>query len=82
MDMQYNRHTKRDIGELDHDVVKRLRDGEYFRSCLNREEQYHNFLEFFRREINEKGYSSVIQEYLLSGTDQANDLLSRMFAGT
>ena len=79
--MQFERHTKRDIGERDLSVVERMRESEFFRDCLNKEEHYHNFLEFFRQNIRAKGYEAVVQEYLLSGTPQADDLLSRMFAG-
>ena len=79
--MQFERHTKRSLGELDSSVVKRMQQPEFFRDCLNKEENYHNFLEFFRQQIGAKGYETVVQEYLLSGTPEADDLLSRMFAG-
>jgi hypothetical protein len=58
-----------------------MRQPEFFRDCLNKEEHYHSFLEFFRQQIRAKGYEAVVQEYLLSGTAEADDLLSRMFAG-
>ena len=81
MQMQYERHTKRDTGALETSVVERMRQPEFFRECLNKEEHYHNFLEFFRGEIQEKGYQRVVQGYILSNTEAANDLLARMFAG-
>jgi hypothetical protein len=58
-----------------------MRQPEFFRDCLNKEEHYHNFLEFFQQQIRAKGYEAVVQECLLSGTADADDLLSRMFAG-
>ena len=79
--MQFERHTKRDLGELDPSVVERMQKPELFREYLNKEEHYHNFLEFFRQQIQAKGCEAVVQEYLLSGTAEADDLLSRMFAG-
>jgi hypothetical protein len=79
--MQFERHTKRDLGELDSSTVERMAQPEFFRDCLNKEEHYHNFLEFFRQQIQAKGCETVVQEYLLSRTAKADDLLSRMFAG-
>jgi hypothetical protein len=81
MEMQFQRHTKRDLGQLDSSVVERMQQPEFFRDCLNKEEHYHNFLEFFQQQIRVKGYEAVVQEYLLSRTAAADDLLSRMFAG-
>ena len=79
--MQYKRHSERDLGELDVSVVENMRQPDFRKGCLNKEHHYHNFLEFFRQEIREKGYESVIQEHLFAHTAEADDLLSRMFAG-
>ena len=58
-----------------------MHDPQQFREYLGKQEHYHNFLDFFRREISLNGYEAVIMQYLLSGSDQANDMLTRCFAG-
>ena len=80
--MQFGRHTKREIGKLDTSIVEKMHDPEFRKICLNKEEHYHNFLEFFRQEMKKKGYQAVVQEYLLCHTAEADDLLARAFAGT
>lgn len=58
-----------------------MHDPHHFQEYLNREEHYHNYLEFFRDEISRVGYEAVVLKYLLSGSDQADDLLTRCFGG-
>ena len=83
IEFQYNDHKKsqRSLGTLDADIVKSLRDPQHFQEYLNKEEHYHNYLEFFRQEISQSGYEAVVLKYLLSGSDQADDLLTRCFGG-
>jgi Questin oxidase-like len=80
---QYNDHKKsqRSLGTLNDDIVQRMHDPQQFQTYLGKEEHYHNFLEFWRQEIYLDGYEAVVLRYLFSGTDQANDLLTRCFAG-
>ena len=59
-----------------------MHDPQHFKSYLGKEEQYHNFLEFFRCEIASKGHEAVVLQYLLAGNDQADDLLVRCFGGS
>lgn len=79
--MQYNNHTKRPIGPLDEDVVSNMYDYKGYQEYLGNEKHYHNFLVFFEREIDKKGYETVINEYCLKGDERANDMLVRMFMG-
>lgn len=48
---------------------------------LGKEEFYPDFLQYFQTIIQEKGYESVVNEYLFKGDAAANDLLLRLHAG-
>jgi hypothetical protein len=52
-----------------------------FKSYLGDEKYYHDFLVFFQKEINAKGWENVLNEYLFANDDRANDMLSRLYAG-
>lgn len=52
-----------------------------YQEYLGNEKHYHDFLVFFEREIDKKGYDAVINEYCLKGDERANDMLVRMFMG-
>jgi len=54
---------------------------ERFKTYLGNEKYYHDFLVFFQKEINEKGWRAVLNEYLFANDDRANDMLSRLYAG-
>ncbi|USP73007.1 hypothetical protein yc1106_00281 [Curvularia clavata] len=62
-------------------IITSLHDPSSFRSHLGKEKHYHSFLVFFQQEIDAKGWEQVLQEYLFSGTEVAEDLLVRMYAG-
>ena len=81
---QYLEHKKnqRDLGKLDMSIVEQMHDVTKFKTYLNDEKNYHNYLEFFRQEIEKKGYQQVVIEYLLIGDERADDLLSRLYGGT
>lgn len=79
--MQYNRHTKRELLPFDPLIVEHMQQPERFKTYLNQGEHYNNFLEFFRQQIKTKGYPAVIEHHLLNGSEEANDLLARAFAG-
>lgn len=48
---------------------------------LGKDQYYPDFLAFFQREIERKGWEAVVSEYLFSGTEAAEDLLVRLYAG-
>lgn len=48
---------------------------------LGKDQYYPDFLAFFQREIESKGWEAVVSEYLFSGTEGAEDLLVRLYAG-
>ena len=78
---QYDNHVKRPIGPFDEAVVNNMYDYKRYQEYLGNEKHYHDFLVFFEREINKKGYEAVINEYCLKGDERANDMLVRMFMG-
>lgn len=48
---------------------------------LGQGQYYPDLLAFFQREIERKGWEAVVSEYLFSGTEAAEDLLVRLYAG-
>lgn len=66
--------NERNVADLSSDPAR-------FNDCLGKDKYYHDFEEFFRREIDDKGYQSVVREYLLKGDERANDLLWRLYGG-
>lgn len=78
---QYENHVKRPIGPLDEAVVNNMYDYKGYQEYLGNEKHYRDFLVFFEREIDKKGYEAVINEYCLKGDERANDMLVRMFMG-
>lgn len=60
--------------------AKDLRDPLVFKQCLGNNSCYVDFLRFFEREVDEKGVPATLQEYLLKGDADANDIFCRMFS--
>jgi hypothetical protein len=61
--------------------VQAMRDPEQFKKFLGKRKHVHDFIVFFQREMEAKGLEVVLQEYLFSKTEIADDMLVRMFAG-
>ncbi|KAF2201580.1 hypothetical protein GQ43DRAFT_455687 [Delitschia confertaspora ATCC 74209] len=76
-----NKAVQRAAPPLDEEVVKKLTDGETFFKKLNQTDQYTNYLVFFEREIEKKGWREVLQEYCFSGTRNADQLLALLYEG-
>lgn len=54
---------------------------EHFARHLGDEDYYHDYLLFFRDEIQARGWEDVVQEYLFRKDARANDMLARLLAG-
>jgi hypothetical protein len=54
---------------------------ERFKTYLGNEKYYHDFLVFFRQEIEAKSWQAVLNEYLFANDERANDMLCRLYAG-
>lgn len=65
----------------DEGVIQSLNDKAKFREALGKEKNYSNFLEFFQREIEQKGVERVLGEYLLAEDENAENMLARCFGG-
>jgi hypothetical protein len=66
---------------LKESIVDDMHKPDRFKSYLGDEKYYHDFLVFFQKEINAKGWENVLNEYLFAKDDRANDMLSRLYAG-
>ena len=63
-------------------VVEEMKsDPKKYKKYLGSEKYYHDFLVFFQEEIDEKGWQTVLNDYVFKGDDQADDMLVRMFGG-
>ncbi|RHZ54690.1 questin oxidase family protein [Aspergillus thermomutatus] len=62
-------------------VVESLHDKTRFQQYLGKEENYPNYLAFFQQEIERRGAADVLNEYLFSGSECAESMLSRLFGG-
>ncbi|KAF2094366.1 hypA-like protein [Rhizodiscina lignyota] len=62
-------------------VFEQLHDPAVWKKCLGNEKYYHDYLVFFQKEMESKGWEAVVNEYLFSRTEQAEDMLVRLFAG-
>ena len=60
-------------------MVETLHDAATFNKSLGKGSNYHQFLEFFRTEVERKGYEEVVSEYLFNGDERADDMLVRLF---
>ncbi|KAI9698118.1 MAG: hypothetical protein M1820_007626 [Bogoriella megaspora] len=77
----YNLGYQRPLLELNESVVQELHDRSNWEQYLGNGKHYHDFLAFFKQEINQKGWQNVLKEYLFARNETADDLLIRMFAG-
>lgn len=76
-----NKTYQREIASLDSVILRDLHDAKNFHSHLGDERYYHDYLEFFRAEIDKNGHAEVINEYCLKGDERADDMLVRLHAG-
>lgn len=54
---------------------------DHAQSYLGKGKYYPDFLTYFQREVDTKGWEAVMAEYLFAGTEAADDLLVRLYAG-
>ncbi|KAF5874272.1 putative hypa-like protein [Botrytis fragariae] len=52
-----------------------------FHNNLGKQKYYHDFLVFWQRQIEIKGWRDVLKESVFAGDSKADDMLGRMFAG-
>ncbi|KIW68530.1 hypothetical protein PV04_04469 [Phialophora macrospora] len=61
--------------------VESMDDPEEFKKFLGKEQYFHDFEVFFRKQIEEKGWEQVLNEHVFARTEHAERILDRMFAG-
>lgn len=66
---------------LKESIVKDMHQPDRFKTYLGKEQYYHDFLVFFQKEIEEKTWQKVLDEYLFARDDRADELLARLYAG-
>ena len=72
---------QRPNSSVDDKIVQDLGDSAKFLKNLSKPNYYHDYLVFFQREIAEKGYAEVVNEYVFKGDERANIMFARIFAG-
>lgn len=73
--------TQRPMPPLNENTVSLLSDKTYFKSQITNIDQYTNFLRFFEREIDARGWKDVVNEYVFSRDGVAEALLPLMYDG-
>lgn len=66
---------------LDPAVVDQLSNKETFRARMGVLEEYPNYLAFFEKDIEARGWQSVVKDYCFSRTPLADFMLAQLFEG-
>jgi hypothetical protein len=66
---------------LKESIVEDMHQPDRFKTYLGKEKYYHDFLVFFRKEIEAKSWQNVLNEYLFANDERSNDMLARLYAG-
>lgn len=64
---------------LNNQVMKELEDNTKFIGHMGVKDNYHTFLEFFKREMEASSWQKVLQKYVFDGDERADSMLVRMF---
>jgi Questin oxidase-like len=62
-------------------IVQDMSDKANFAKYLGQEEHFHDYEIFFQKEIEARGWETVLNEHLFWGDEHADDLHVRMYAG-
>ncbi|KAL0944014.1 HypA protein [Colletotrichum truncatum] len=76
-----NENYQRPAQNSHNNIVDELHDWEKTKQYLGKEKYYPDFLLFFQREIEKKGWEEALNEHLFGGNERAHDMFQRMFAG-
>lgn len=60
---------------------RKLQDERYFQSLLGYDTYFPDYTRFFLQKFNQQGWHSVVNQYLFSRSEIAEDLLVRLHAG-
>ncbi|KAL3423055.1 HypA protein [Phlyctema vagabunda] len=67
--------------KLEEAIVEDMAHPGNFKKYLGRKKYHRDFLVFFQKEMEAKGWENVLNEYVFAGDERADDMLVRMFAG-
>lgn len=73
--------TQRKMPDMDPRVVEKMADEKFFLERIGRCNEYANFLAFFQKAIEEKGWREVILKYVFSRSRIAEAILPLMYDG-
>ncbi|RAR04058.1 hypothetical protein DDE82_004712 [Stemphylium lycopersici] len=76
-----NASYQRPTVALEESIVSDMHDPARFATYLGKEEYYHDFLVYFKQEIERNGWQATLQTHVFAETPAADDMLVRMFAG-
>lgn len=76
-----NQDYQRPHFPIEDKIIKDMADPDNFKKYLGQEKYFHDYVAFFEKEMDARGWQSVVSEYLFSRSSLAEDLLVRMFAG-
>jgi hypothetical protein len=76
-----NKTYQRPPAKLDERIVQEMHDPDTFDKYKGIEKYYNDYLIFFQKEMEEKGWENVLNEYVFKGDEKADDMLVRMFSG-
>jgi hypothetical protein len=77
----HNKSYQRPRGPVEERILEDMSTAETFKKYLGKEKYYQDFLVFWQREMEEKGWQNVLNEYLFANTERSDDMLGRMYAG-
>jgi len=77
----HNKGYQRSLPAMHDQIVQDMADREKFQQYLGNQRYYHEYAEYFRNEIDQKGWEAVLNEHLFAGDEHADRLLTRMYAG-
>lgn len=77
----YNNDSQRPQYPVNTQNVQSMADKERFKEFLGKEQYFHDYEIYFRKEIEAKGHQAVLNEHLFARDDHAVRLLTRMYAG-
>ncbi|KIV86432.1 hypothetical protein PV11_02044 [Exophiala sideris] len=76
-----NKEYQRPQYPVEKQNVQEMSDPTKFKNFLGKEQYFHDYEIFFRKEIEEKGWETVLNEHVFAREDHAESMLVRMFAG-
>lgn len=76
-----NRTYQRQRLPIDETVVRKLSKERHFKSMMGNDSYFNDYTVFFQRLIEQEGWRSVVQKYIFSRNEIAEELLVGLFAG-